>query len=291
VERISSLLQNAEESMDPSLPNSSRTTRSTWLFAIGAGVLLASTAFLSTLRTRPTVRDADFLIGRVVGAGLFFAVIGLVVYGIARAFRKAKTGAGAARLAFWTMAALFVANCATLAGQVPSVSPTAADTVVTDAERRGLQIDAKTIRHAAFGFVLPHPGPGFTTNLQYQRQMDEAFAKMPDNVGWAFSDSVKRQVLTIHVTKFVELDESAFRKYTQGVREGFIRSKVVDENLSWKPGTSEYRIKVLHPRGFYIKTRCIPRVEPGRSLVVCVGSTAFEPNDLESSLAGLKLIQ
>jgi hypothetical protein len=277
--------------MDPSLPDSRRTATSTRLFAAGAAVLLALTAFLSTLRTRPEVRDTEYLVGRVIGAGLFFAVIGLVVYGIARAFRKAKTGAGAARLAFWTMAALFVANCATLIGQVPSVSPTAADTVVTDAERRGLQIDAKTIRHVAFGFVLPHPGPGFTTNLQYQRQMDEAFAKMPDNVGWAFSDSVKRQVLTIHVTKFVELDETAFRKFTQGVREGFIRSKVVDENLSWKPGTSEYRIKALHQRGFYIKTRCIPRVEPGRSLIVCVGTTAFEPNDLESSLAGLKLIQ
>lgn len=277
--------------MDPSLPDSSRTTTSTRLFAVGAAVLLALTAFLSTLRTRPAVRDTDYLIGRVVGAGLFFAVVGLVVYGVARAFRKAKTGAGAARLAFWTMAALFVANCATLVGQVPSVSQTSADTIVTVAERRGLQIDANTIRHVAFGFVLPHPGPGFTTNLQYQRQMDEAFAQMPDIVGWAFSDSVKRQVLTIQVTKFVELDETAFRKFTQGVREGFIRSKVVDENLSWKPGIREYRVTALHRRGFYVKTRCIPKIEPGRSLIVCVGTTAFEPNDLESSLAGLKLIQ
>ncbi|HEX9128791.1 MAG TPA: hypothetical protein VF850_06515 [Gemmatimonadaceae bacterium] len=277
--------------MDPSLPDSSRTTTSAWLFAIGAGVLLALTAFLSSLRTRPAVRDTDYLIGRVIGAGLVFAVIGLVVYGIARAFRKARTGAGAARLAFWTMATLFVANCATLVAQDRPASPASGDTIVTDAERRGLQIDAQTIRHPVFGFVLPHPGPGFTTNLQYQRQMDEAFAKMPDNVGWAFSDSVKRQVLTIHVTKFVELDETAFRKFTQGVREGFIRSKVVDENLSWKPGIREYRVTALHQRGFYVKTRCIPRVEPGRSLIVCVGTTAFEPNDLEPSLAGLKLIQ
>ena len=158
-------------------------------------------------------------------------------------------------------------------------------------ERQGLQFDTKTIRHAAFGFMLPHPGPGFTTNLQYQRQMDEAFAKMPDVVGWAFSDSVKRQVLTIQVTKFAQLDEAAFRTFSQGIREGFIRSKIVDENLSWKPGTSEYRIKAHHQRGFYVKTRCIPRVEPRRSLTVCVGTPAFEPNDLESSLAGLKLIQ
>src|SRR5712671_4889052 len=136
--------------MDPSPPDSRGTATSTRLFAAGAAILLALTAFLSTLRTRPEVRDAGYLIGRVVGAGFFFAVLGLVVYGIARAFRKAKTGAGAARLAFWTMAALFVANCATLVGQVPSVSPTSADTIVTIAERRGLEIDAKTIRHAAF---------------------------------------------------------------------------------------------------------------------------------------------
>jgi hypothetical protein len=277
--------------MDPSLPDSRRTATSTRLFAAGAAILLALTAFLSTLRTRPEVRDTGYLIGRVVGAGFFFAVVGLVVYGIARAFRKAKTGAGAAKLAFWTMAALFVANCATLVGQVPSVSPTSADTIVTVAEREGLQIDAGTIRHTAFGFALPHPGPGFTTNLQYQRQMEEAFAQMPDVVGWALSDNVKRQVLTIQVTKFTQLDEAEFRKFTQGIREGFIRSKIVDENLSWKPGTSDYRITALHPRGFYVNTRCIPRVEPGRSLIVCVGTTAFEPNDLESSRSGLKLIQ
>jgi hypothetical protein len=277
--------------MDPTLPDSGRTTTSTRLFAAGAAILLALTAFLSSLRTRPEVRDTGYLIGRVVGAGLFFAAIGLVVYGIARAFRKARTGAGAARLAFWTMAALFVTNCATLVAQDRPASPVSSDTIVTVAERQGLQLDAKTIRHATFGFVLPHPGPGFTTNLPYQRQMDEAFAKMPDVVGWAFSDSVKRQVLTIQVTKFAQLDEGAFRTFSQGIREGFIRSKIVDENLNWKPGTSEYRIKALHQRGFYIKTRCIPRVEPGRSLIVCVGSTAAEPNDLESSLAGLKLIQ
>jgi hypothetical protein len=276
--------------MDPSLPDSHRTATSTRLFAAGAAILLALTAFLSTLRTRPEVRDTGYLVGRVVGAGFFFAVVGLVVYGIARAFRKAKTGAGAARLAFWTMAALFVANCATLVGQVPSVSSTSADTIVTVAERRGLEIDAKAIRHAAFGFLLPHPGPGFTTNLQYQSQMEEAFAQMPDIVGWALSDSVKRQVLTIQVTKFAQLDEAEFRKFTQGVREGFLRSKIVDENLSWKPGTSDYRITALHQRGFYLKTRCIPRVKAGRSLVVCVGTTAFEPNDLESSLSGLRLI-
>jgi hypothetical protein len=107
--------------MDPSMPDSPRTTTSTRLFVVGAAILLALNALLSSLRGKPAIRDTSYLIGMVVGAGLFFAVLGLVVYGIARAFRKARTGASAARLAFWTMAALFVGNCATLVGQVPSV--------------------------------------------------------------------------------------------------------------------------------------------------------------------------
>jgi len=162
--------------MDSSLPDSRHSTNSTRLFWAAAVILLALNAFLTSLRSRPTMRDTGYLVGRVVGAGFFFAVLGLVVYGIARAFRKAKTGGAAARLVFWTMVVLFVANCATLVAQVPSPKPASTDTIVTDAERRGLQVDTVMIRHTAFGFLLPHPGPGFSANLDYQRQMDETFA-------------------------------------------------------------------------------------------------------------------
>ncbi len=278
--------------MDPSLPESHPTTTSTRLFAIGAAVLLVLTAFLSSLRSKPTVRDTGYLIGTVVGAGLVFAAIGLVVYGIARAFRKAKTGAGAARLAFWTMAALFVVNCATVVAQGPPVSPTSTDTVVTDAERQGLQLDAETIRHTTLGFVLPRPGPGFTVNPQLQHQLDEALAETPNMVGWAISDSVQRQgLLTIQVIKMARVDETAFRKFTHGIQEGFTKSKVVNEALSWKPGASEYRLTMLHPSGFYATMRCIPRVETGRSMIVCVSITASQPDAFESSRTGLRLIQ
>jgi hypothetical protein len=275
--------------MDPSVPDSRHSTTSTRLFWVAAAILLALTAFLTFLRGRPTVRDTDYLIGKVVGSGFFFAVVGLVVYGIARALGKAKTGATAARLVFWTMVVLFVANCATLVAQVPPGSPSSNDTIVTDAERRGLQLDSATIRHPTFGFGLPHPGSGFSPNLQYQRQMDEAFP--PEMVGWAFSDNAKRQVLTVQVQKMLDVDEASFRRFTEGVREGFLKSKIVDENLNWTPAAREYRVTAVHPRGFYIKTRCIPRVEPGRSLIICVGTTAFEADALDLSLVGLKLIQ
>jgi hypothetical protein len=277
--------------MDPSLPDSRHSSTSTRLFWVAAVILLALNAYLTSLRSRPAIRDAGYLIGKVFGAGVFFAVLGLVVYGIARAFRKAKTGGAAARLFFWTMAVLFIANCATLVAQVPSPKPASTDTIVTDAERRGLQVDSVMIRHTAFGFVLPHPGPGFSANLDYQRQMDETFAAMPDIVAWAFSDNVKRQVLTIQVIKMQQVDEGAFRTYTKGFREGFIHSKVVDETVRWNAGTKDYQLTMLHQRGFYVKTRCIPRVDAGRSLIICVGTTAFEPDALASSRAGLKLNQ
>jgi hypothetical protein len=277
--------------MDPSLPDSRHTTTSTRLFWVAVVILLALNAFLTSLRSRPTIRDTGYLVGRVVGAGFFFAVVGLVVYGIARAFRKAKTGGAAVRLLFWTMVVLFVANCATLVAQVPSQKPASTDTIVTDAERKGLQVDTVMIRHTAFGFVLPHPGGGFSANVAYQRQMDEALAAMPDLVSWAFSDNAKRQVLTIQVIKMQQVDEGAFRRYTKGFREGFINSKVVDETVTWNAGIKDYQLTMLHQRGFYVKTRCIPRVDAGRPLIVCVGTTAFEPDALESSRAGLRLIQ
>jgi hypothetical protein len=106
---------------------------------------------------------------------------------------------------------------------------------------------------------------------------------------WALRDTLSGQTLLIEVTKLARLDEAGFRRYTTGIRQGFTRSKVVADTLTWPQAPGEYRLTMLHPNGQYIMMRCLPRVTPGRALVVCVQTTTQDPKDLDLLRRGLRL--
>ena len=276
--------------MDPSVaePRSKASDRP---FVAGAVILLAINAFLSSLRAGPSGSGAGYFIGALFGSAVVFVAIGLLVYGIARALGKARTRAATARTAFWTMIVLLVANLGYLGAAGGSATQPSGNANITDAERQGLQFDTDTIRHVAFGFVLPHPGSGFSASPETQRQLDEGFSQQPDMVAWAFRDTVRRQGLVIQVAKMARLDENRFRNFAGGVREGIAKSQVLEDTVSWQPAAGEYRLALLHPAGLYITMRCLPGLRPGRSVIVCVQTTADQPNALESSRAGLRFIE
>ena len=272
--------------MDSSVTESRGTKSSNRPFVGGAFVLLAINTFLTWLRT-PAGRGSAYVIGVVFGSALIFTVVGLLVYGIARAFGKAKTGAGRARIAFWTMGALLIPNLTTLVALGSYLTQAAADTSVTDAERRGLQVDSDSIRHVGLGFVLPHPGSGFSASPELQAKLDKGLSDQPGMAAWAFRDTALGQALVIQVAKLGPVNERRFREYAAGMREGVTKSKVLESTLNWRDPIGEYRLTLLHPAGAYITMRCVARVQ--RSAIVCVQTTAAQPNAMETSRAGLRV--
>jgi hypothetical protein len=283
-----------ERTMDSSPTESRGTNSSNLFFNAGAVVLLVMSAFLASLRTSPVGSGPAYLLGLVFGVASVGVLLALVVYGIARAFGKAKSGAGRAKIAFWTMFALFVlhlgqwVNNVTSGAQSRSAIRSPADTIVTDAERQGLQISSDSIRHAGLGFVLPHPGSGFRVSPELQRQLDAGLSGQPGMAAWALRDTALGQALVILVGKFGPVNEAGFRTYAAGMRKGVSKSKIVEDTLNWRDPAGEYRLTLLHPAGAYITTRCVGRIE--RSAIVCVQATAKQPNAMEGSREGLRFI-
>jgi hypothetical protein len=275
--------------MDPSTTEPSGTKASSRLFVVGAVILFALNILVGALGAS-TARGMAYLIGFLFGGAFILVAVGLVVYGIARALGKARTGAAKAKIAFWTMAVLLLLNFLNLVGEGRSAMQ-APSTAVTNAERAGLQIDADSIRHAELEFVLPHPGSGFSASPELQRQLDESMSQQPDMVVWAFRDTVQRQALVIQVTKVARADEKSLREFASGIRTGLAKAKVLEDTLTSQNEAGDYRLTVLHPTGLYIAMRCLPRVRPAGSFIVCVQTTTGEQNALESSRAGLRFIE
>ena len=75
------------------------------------------------------------------------------------------------------------------------------------------------------------------------------------------------------------------------LRKGAAQAKVLEDTLSWQDAAGEHRLTMQHPNGLYITMRCLPRERTGGSFIVCAQTTTAEPNALESSRAGLRLIE
>lgn len=276
--------------MDPSKTEPSGTKASSALFVVGAVILFALNIFLGALGAS-TARGTPYLIGFLFGGAFILVAVGLVVYGIARALGKARTGAGKAKIAFWTMAVLLLLNFLNLVAEGQRAIQSSSATAVTNAERTGLQLDTDSIRHAGFGFVLPHPGLGFSASPELQRQLDEGLSQQPDMIFWAFRDTVQREALVIQVAKSARADEKSLREFASGIRTGLAKAKILEDTLSWQDETGDFRLTMLHPTGFYISMRCLPRARSEGSFIVCVQTTTGQQNAFESSRAGLRLIE
>ena len=276
--------------MDPSKTEADGMKTSSRLFVAGAVILFTINIFISSLGAS-TAQGTAYFLGFLFGGAAVIVAVGLVVYAIARALGKARTGAAKAKIAFWTTAVMLLINFVNLVAQGQRALKASSEAAVTNAEREGLQLDADSIRHAEFGFVLPHPGSSFSASPDLQRQLDEALAKQPDMISWAFHDSVRGQALVIQVTKMPLVHEKTFRAFAVGIRKEASKAKILEDTLSWQDAAGDYRLTMLHPAGLYVAIRCLPRARPAGSFIICAQTTAAEPNALESSRAGLRFIQ
>ncbi|HWC74860.1 MAG TPA: hypothetical protein VG454_13075 [Gemmatimonadales bacterium] len=258
----------------------------TLIWWTGALILLVVNSLCAVVlaNAREQGRGTAYAIGAALGGALFYVIVCLVVYGIARLIGQVRTTRGRARLYCFTLGALFLGNAAALAGRF-------VNTKVTAAERRGLEVTKDSIRHSGFGFALPLPSADYLPSPEMQRRLDSAFAANPSMVGWVFRDSGTGQSIVIMVAKMRRVNEAGFRGFVVGARRGFKVSKFLSDTVTWRGDEGEYRLDVQHPSGVYISMRCLPvRLTVGAGgAIVCVQATTARLHELESVTSGLTL--
>jgi hypothetical protein len=154
------------------------------------------------------------------------------------------------------------------------------DPPVTDAQRAGLALNADSVWHSGFGFALPRPGRAFNPNAVLETQMRRQFDGHPEMTVWVLTDQHPPRSVVITLTTFADLDEVGFRRFTDGLREGYTRSTPKGESLVWTDTAGDYRLTMQHPSGLYLITRCLSHRQPIGAVAVCVQTSAPDPDDL-----------
>ncbi|HKN59268.1 MAG TPA: hypothetical protein VJV97_10465 [Gemmatimonadaceae bacterium] len=106
-------------------------------YLTGAAILVALNGLLSALRTRTPARAASYTTGAFFGGVLVFALVGLVVYGVARAIGKTKPASTAAKIVFWILLVLLLLNGAGFVARAVNPRSASAQAVFTKEDRQG----------------------------------------------------------------------------------------------------------------------------------------------------------
>jgi hypothetical protein len=263
-----------------------------WGYIAGASIVVILLGVLTELRTPATEVDTAERIGMFFGAAIFFAILWLVVYGVARAIGKRKPPATIAKIVFWILLVLLILNVLQFIGSAANRQAVSGPTAFTAEERQGLQVDADSIRHVTLGFSLPHPGPNFTPSPDIERRIAEQIGgRTPDFINWAFSDTTGHQALIIQVTGVPGLNEQKFAGFARGLRSGMLKSKMISDSTVWEGTHRETQLVVQHPNGLYLVTRCVPSLKPRREYIVCAQTFSGEPTALTAVRNGLTVVQ
>lgn len=262
------------------------------IFIIGTvlGVLVTEgIAFVNGTIER--TKGTAYMLGAVAGVLFAMALLWLVVFGIARIFGKARTGAGKVHIAFWVTGFVLLSQIAVLYGKKGSAFLRGAMlTAVTDSERSGLVINTSGISHPLFGFSLPHPGPDFAPDAAAQQQMDSLMGSERGLVAWVLRSASSGEVVIVQVTKGTRTDEPTFRAFARGVQrtagkgEG---TEVLMDSVSWTGTSGEYLYSAHAANGAYVQIRCVPHTSGGTGLIVCVTTGSADPQGLDFVRNGL----
>jgi hypothetical protein len=221
----------------------------------------------------------------MVGAALVPILLVLVVWVVARLFKRGRTPRSFFTIAFWTLAVLFVIDLAGLVGQA------AGSLAVTDADRAGLEIGEDSIRHAGLGFVLPSPGPGFAADSELQALITQQYAGQGAMVAWGLRDPNQSALVLIQVTKGKQT-EPGFRAFARGMKRGVTesgRARILEDTLRWQDGKGEYQVTFMHENGVYSTMLCRGGRFNTVSRVVCVQTSSLERDGLAFVRAGFSL--
>jgi hypothetical protein len=270
--------------------NEAQTSRSGTGWIVGSAILVVIHGFLSMLRDRTAARTAAYAIGTFVGGALITALIGLIIYGMARAIGKTKPAATAAKIVFWILLVMLILNVANLVGRAASPRSASAQASFTPEDRQGLRVGADSIRHAGLGFALPHPGKTFLASPDAESRLAAEFGGQlpPDLVNWVFQDTARGQLLIIQAIAVPGLNEEKFGEAARGLRKSVAKYKALSDTTVWAGPNSESRYVVQLPNGLYFMTRCVPSLKPRREYVVCIQAFSAEPTALAAVGKGLK---
>ena len=259
------------------------------LLVLGVIVLLGLNAWIGSRLGGAGEAGFAYRLGTWVGAAVFVLLIVLVVYGIARAMKRARSAAGAMQLAFWTLLALAALNFGVL--RVGALLPRATLTV-TAAERANLDVGPDAISHAGFHFTIPHPGGAFSADPQIQGRLDSALAPHPGIAGWAFSDSLDGQrTLVLQVTKLGDTDSVSFAAFVRGIRNGVTQRGQLRPDvdvIDWSSGGA-YQLSVPYPSGLYLRMQCLRRLAGAATVIVCAQTTGTTAADMDAVRLGLRV--
>lgn len=258
-------------------------------YLVGSGILVILHGFLAMLRDRTSTITAAYAIGTFVGGAVVVALIGLIIYGVARAIGKAKPASTAAKIVFWILLVFLILGAANFVGRAVNPRTASAQAGFTNEERLGLRVGADSIRHVGLGFVLPHPGAAFNANPDVDRQLAEKFGGQlpPDLINWAFTDTTRGWSLVIQVIGMPGLNERKFLEFMRGHRAGLAKSKVFSDTAVWEETQRESRLTLRQANGLHILVRCVPSLKPRREYVVCAQIYSNVPAALTAVSNGL----
>lgn len=262
------------------------------LMIFGILVLFVLNALLGTFSAGVLGQGMPALVGALMWSGVVATLIVVLVIGIARALRRARTPREKATLALWTLGILLLLKVGSVAAQGASLTQHPTPPPVTDAERRGLTVDADSIRHPGLRFAIPQPDPLLTLVPELQQELDTAAAESPNVAGWVLVQADRRQSVFVEVTKLAQRDDIAFHNFARGFREGATengRATVLSDSMIDPRGTGDYQITLRHASGAYVKTRCLRRVESAMTVVVCVETVSPELDGLDQVRTGLTI--
>jgi hypothetical protein len=262
------------------------------IFVMGTVLGLVVTEAVAFINgTIERTKGSAYMMGAFVGVLAAVAVFWLIVFGIARIFGKARTGAGKVQIAFWVTVVVLLGQLAVLGTKKSGVLlRNTILSAVTDSERTGLIVDASGISHPRFGFSLPHPGPDFAPDPAAQQRMDSVMHGERGLVAWVLRSASSGEVVIVQVTKGTRTDEVTFRAFARGVQRTAGNgpgTQVLMDSVGWAEGKGEYLYAAHAANGAYVQIRRIPHTTGGTGVIVCVTTGSADPQGLDFVRNGL----
>lgn len=261
------------------------TDRSVRRYIIGSVVIGFLLAILSIL-TMPhrSSDDTAYVLGQFTGALIAPLLIAAVIYWLAR-WRTRGNSSRSIKIMFWGLAVWFIVLLGVFIAVI--TNPVYHSDTITSAEARGLTVSPDSMRHKEFGFAIPNPGASFVRDEETEAFLLKQFGRGSDMTVWFFRDSAQAMALAIQVVAFSSLDESRFRAFTRGMRPNGSFATVVTDTLTWSDTKHEYTLGLVHTNGNLSVTRCVPRLNRVKKLVICAQMVGPDPATLSMIPNGL----
>lgn len=253
-------------------------------YIVGSVILAFLLAMLSVLTIQHQSDEPAYMIGQFTGALIFPALIGAIIYWIARWATRGNRSKSV-KIMFWGLAVWFILMLASFIGIITSPAFLSRHTL-TAADKQGLTVGPDSIRHQTLGFALPTPGESFVRYEEGEQVLLKQFGAGQDMAVWVLRDTAQGMGLAIQVTAFKSLDEQAFRALASGmIPKAF--ATVFSDTLTWAGNQREYTLGLRHDNGVWSITRCVPRLNKVKKLVVCVQMVGSDSANLAKVPNGL----